>query len=144
VSSSNRNDVLHANLVVTMERFIDLGELESASRANQVENLKRPCYYRWSSNYAVVCGLLKLYQPTFLVLKSIATSKGSGTSPSARANANGVIKLTMSFDFIFVICVMKELMVVTYMLCKKLKLKSQDNVNAMGDVMTKRKCGFRS
>lgn len=119
-----------------MEHLIELGELETASGANQVGTLKRPCDTRWNSHYASVCSLLKLYQPTFLVLKSIATSKGSGTSPSARAKANGAVKLMMSFDFIFIVHVMKELMGITDMLCKKLQLKSQDIVNAMDDVKT--------
>ena len=79
---------------------------------------------------------MKRYRPTFLVLKSIATSKGSGTSPSARAKANGDVKLMMSFDFIFILHVMKELMGITDMLCRKLQQKSQDIVNAMDDVKT--------
>ncbi|XP_044453815.1 uncharacterized protein [Triticum aestivum] len=42
----------------------------------------------------------------------------------------------MSFDFIFILHVMKELMGITDMLCKKLQQKSQDIVNAMDDVKT--------
>jgi hypothetical protein len=136
VSSKKRHEELHANQVAEMEHLNELGEIETASGANQVGTLKRPCDTRWSSHYASVSSLLKLYQPTFLVLKSIATSKGSGTSPSTRAKANGVVKLMMSFDFIFIVHVMKELMGITDMLCKKLQLKSQDIVNAMDDVKT--------
>jgi hypothetical protein len=42
----------------------------------------------------------------------------------------------MYFDFIFIVHVMKELMGITYMLCKKSQLKSQDIVNTMDDVKT--------
>jgi hypothetical protein len=83
VSSSKRNDELHAHQVAEMENLIELSELETGWGANQVRTLQRPCDTRWSSHYASVCSLLKLYKPTFLVLKSIATSKGSGTSPAA-------------------------------------------------------------
>jgi hypothetical protein len=83
MSSSKRNNELHANQVAKMEHLIELSELETASGANQVGTLKRPCDTRWSSHYASVYSLLKLYRPTFLVLKSIDTSKGSYTSPSA-------------------------------------------------------------
>jgi hypothetical protein len=83
VSSSKRNDELHAHQVAEMENLIELSELETGRGANQVRTLQRPCDTRWSSHYASVCSLLKLYKPTFLVLKSIATSKGSGTSPAA-------------------------------------------------------------
>ncbi|XP_020196077.1 uncharacterized protein [Aegilops tauschii subsp. strangulata] len=136
VSSSTRSDELHANQVAEMERLIELSELETGSGANQVGTLPRPCDTRWSSHYASVCSLLKLYRPTFLVLKSIATAKGSGSSPTARAKAYGAVKLMMSFDFIFILHVMKELMGITDMLCKKLQKKSQDIVNAMDDVKT--------
>jgi hypothetical protein len=136
VSSSKRNDELHAHQVAEMENLIELSELETGRGANQVGTLQRPCDTRWSSHYASVCSLLKLYKPTFLVLKSIATSKGSGTSPSARAKASGAVKLMMSFDFIFILHVMKELMGITDLLCKKLQQKSQDIVNAMDDVKT--------
>ncbi|XP_044348017.1 zinc finger MYM-type protein 1 [Triticum aestivum] len=136
VSSSKRNDELQVNQVTEMEHLIELSELETRSGANQVGTLQRPCDTRWSSHYASICSLLKLYKPTFLVLKSIATAKGSGTSPSARAKAYGAVKLMMSFDFIFGLHVMKELMGITDLLCKKLQQKSQDIVNAMDDVKT--------
>eukprot|EP00267_Zea_mays_P026068 XP_008654053.1 zinc finger MYM-type protein 1-like [Zea mays] len=70
------------------------------------------------------------------VLKDIAIAKGSGTTVAGRAKAAGAIKLMMSFDFIFIMHVMKELMGVTDLLCKKLQHKSQDIVNAMDDVAT--------
>lgn len=45
----------------------------------------------------------------------------------------------MAFDFVFILHVMKELMGITDMLCKKLQHKSQDIVNAMDDVATTKK-----
>ncbi|KAL6655967.1 hypothetical protein ACP70R_006793 [Stipagrostis hirtigluma subsp. patula] len=139
VSSSKRNDDLHANQVAEMEHLIELDDLETGSGANQVMTLQRPGDTRWSSHYNSVCSLLKLYNPTYLVLKDIATARGSGTSPSARAKAAGAVKLMMSFDFVFILHVMKELMGITDLLCKKLQLKSQDIVNAMDDVATTKK-----
>ena len=70
------------------------------------------------------------------MLKDIAIAKGSGTTAAGRAKVAGAIKLMMSFDFIFIMHVMKELMGVTDLLCKKLQHKSQDIVNAMDDVAT--------
>jgi hypothetical protein len=94
----------------------------------------RPSDTRWSSHFSSVCSLLRLYKPAFLVLKAIASSKGA--SPSARGKAAGSVKLMMSFDFVFILHVMKELMGITDLLCKKLQQKSQDIVNAMHDVAT--------
>jgi hypothetical protein len=91
-----------------MEHLIELNELETGSGANQIRTLHRPGDTRWSSLYDLICSLLKLYNPTFLVLKDIATAKGSGTTPAGRAKAAGAVKLMMSFDFVFILHVMKR------------------------------------
>jgi hypothetical protein len=136
VSSSKRNDDLCAYQVAEMENLIDLGELETGSGANQIGNLKRAGETRWRSHYDSVCNLLMLYKPTYLVLKDIANAKGPGTKASVRGKVAGAVTFTMAFDFVFILHVMKELMGITDMLCKKLQHKSQDIVNAMDDVAT--------
>lgn len=45
----------------------------------------------------------------------------------------------MSFDFVFILHVTKELKGITDLLCKKLQQKTQDIVNAMDDVATTKK-----
>ncbi|KAK1621256.1 hypothetical protein QYE76_026773 [Lolium multiflorum] len=133
-SSCKRNDELRAHQVAEILNLVELDELETGSGANQIGALQRPSDTRWSSHFSSVCSLLRLYKPTFLVLKAIASSKGA--SPSARGKAAGSVKLMMSFDFVFILHVMKELMGITDLLCKKLQQKSQDIVNAMHDVAT--------
>ena len=115
---------------MTRENLTDLGELEIASGANQIGNLKRAGETRWRSHYDYVCNLLMLYKPTYLVLKDIANTKG-------QRKAAGVVALIIIFDFVFILHVTKELMGITDMLCKKLQHKPQDIVNAMDDVATK-------
>jgi hypothetical protein len=138
-SSSKRNDDLHVNQVAEMELLIELDELETRRGANQIGTLKRSGDTRWSSHYDSVCSLIKLYKPTFMVLKDIANTKGPGTSQTIRGKAAGAVKLMMSFDFVFILHLMKELMGITDLLCKKLQLKSQDIVNAMDNVTTTKK-----
>lgn len=77
VSSSKRNDDLRAYQVAEME---NLGELETGSGANQIGTLKRAGETRWSSHYDSICSLLRLYKPTYLVLKDIANTKGPETA----------------------------------------------------------------
>jgi hypothetical protein len=139
VSSSKRNDDLHANQVAEMERLIELGDLETASGANQIGTLRRAGDTRWSSHYDSVCSLLRAYKATFLVLKDIATYKGSGSTASTRGKAAGAVRLMMSFDFVFILHLIEELMGITDLLCKKLQQKSQYIVNAMDDVATTKK-----
>jgi hypothetical protein len=122
-----------------MEYLIDLDELETRSGANQNRTLQCPSDTRWSSYYDSICILLKLYRPRYLVLRDIATARGSGTTSSTQAKAaGGGVKSLMSFDFVFIMHVMKELMGITD-LCKKLQQKSQDIVNAIDDVATTKK-----
>ena len=120
MSSSKRNDDLHANQVAEMELLAELNELETGRGANQIGTLKRSGDTRWSSHYDSVCSLIKLYKPTFLVLKDIANTKGPGTSQTVRGKAAGAVTLMMSFDFVFILHLMKELMGITDLLCKKL------------------------
>jgi hypothetical protein len=82
---------------------------------------------------------LRAYKATFLVLKDIATYKGSGSTASTRGKAAGAVRLMMSFDFVFILHLIKELMGITDLLCKKLQQKSHDIVNAMDDVATTKK-----
>ena len=123
-----------ANQVAEIKNLIELNELETGSGANQIGALQRPAETRWSSNFTSVRGLLRLYKAAFLVLKEVASNKG--TSPLARGKAAGSVGLMMSFDFVFILHVMKELMGTTDLLCKKLQQKSQNIVNAMHDVAT--------
>jgi hypothetical protein len=44
----------------------------------------------------------------------------------------------MSFDFVFIMHVMKEHMGITDLICKMLQQNSQDIVNVMDDVATKK------
>lgn len=136
MSSSKRNDDLRAHQVAELEQLIELSEVETRRGANQIGTLQRPGETRWSSHYESICSLIKLYKPTFLVLKDIATAKGPGTTQASRAKAAGAVKLMMTFEFLFIMHVMKELMGITNLLCKKLQQKSQDIVNAMDDIAT--------
>jgi hypothetical protein len=134
VSSSKRNDDLISNQIAEMEHLFELGDLETGSGANQVENLKRAGDTRWSSHYDSVCSLLKLYKPTYLVLKDIANTPSN--TASIRGKAAGAVRLMMTFEFVFIMHLVKEIMGITDLLCKKLQRKSQDIMNAMDDVAT--------
>jgi hypothetical protein len=107
LSSTKRNDDLRAHQVAELEQLIELSELETGRGANQIGTLQHPGETRWSSHYDSICSLIKLYKPTFLVLKDIATTKGPGTTTSTRAKAAGAVKLMMKFEFVFIMHVMK-------------------------------------
>ena len=144
VSFSKRNDDLHANQIAKMERLIKLSELDTGRGVDQIGTLQPSWETRWSSHYSSICSLIKLCKPTYLVVNDITTAKGSGTSTSGRAKAEDVVQLIMSFEFVFVMQVMKELMGVINLLCKMLQHTSQDIVNSMDDVVTTKSIGLES
>jgi hypothetical protein len=125
--------------ITKMDHLIELDELETGNAANQICTLQCPSDIRWSSHYDSICSLSKLHKPKYLVLKYIINSKGSGTSPCARSKATSVVQSMMSFGFVFIMHVMKELMGIIGLFVKKLQQKYQDIVNAIVDVVITKK-----
>ncbi|XP_074327469.1 uncharacterized protein LOC141665381 [Apium graveolens] len=59
-----------------------------------------------------------------------------GTTFSQQGDALSAIKMLMSYEFVFILYVVKEIMVITDLLCRALQQKSQDILNAMHLVST--------
>ena len=74
-----------------------------------------------------------MYGATCLVLENIALD---GSTYSQRGDVAFSFKLLMSFDFAFILHIMKDVMGITDMLCQALQQKSQDILNAMHLVTT--------
>ncbi|CAJ2631159.1 uncharacterized protein LOC123910597 [Trifolium pratense] len=68
-----------------------------------------------------------MYNATITVLEHLAVEG----SAAQRGDAIYTFKAMMSFDFVFILHVMKELMGITDKLCQALQQKSQDILNAM-------------
>ncbi|GAA0145125.1 hypothetical protein LIER_05386 [Lithospermum erythrorhizon] len=78
---------------------------------------------------AVVLSLLNMYDATCSVLKDIINDR-SCTS-GQRSEADGVYDKITSFEFIFLLHMMVEILEITDDLCKALQRKSQDIENVM-------------
>ncbi|KAH7658095.1 Ribonuclease H-like protein [Dioscorea alata] len=108
-------------------------EIEIRREANQIGKLQRPGDTKWSSHFNSICSLLRTYNTTILLLEDL-TIKGS--TYSQRGDATYALKVLMSFDFIFILHVLKEIMGITDKLCQDLKQKSQHILNSMCLVST--------
>ena len=75
-----------------------------------------------------MCSLTTLFDSTCLVLENI---KKEGSTYSQRGDANAASKLIESFEFIFILHLMREIMGITDVLCQALQQKTQDILNAM-------------
>ncbi|CAH9119282.1 unnamed protein product, partial [Cuscuta europaea] len=109
-------------------RMLEIGELETGRGLNQVGTLQRAGETRWSSHFSSVCSLIRMFAATCFVLEDV---EENGNNYSTRGDAAGALKKIKSFDFVFLLHLIKEIMSITDLLCQHLQKKSQDIINAM-------------
>ncbi|XP_052619796.1 uncharacterized protein LOC111889415 [Lactuca sativa] len=132
-SSSKRNDQLQDAQIAEISHLTEVGELESGKGTNQIRTLQRPGDTRWSSHFKAICSLIRLFGPSCAVLNDIALK---GSTSSQRGDAAYALTHALSFDFVIVMHMMKEIMGITDKLCQTLQQKSIDIVNALALVST--------
>ncbi|TYH24740.1 hypothetical protein ES288_A03G115100v1 [Gossypium darwinii] len=98
-----------------------------------IGTLQRPGETRWSSHLNSVTSLLKMYNATSTILENL---KNTGSNYSQRGDAHNAYNRLRSFEFIFILHVMKEVLGITDNLCQALQRRSQDILNAMSLVLT--------
>ncbi|KAB1994140.1 hypothetical protein ES319_D13G079600v1 [Gossypium barbadense] len=104
-------------------RFVDKqGQLTSGKGRNQIGTLQRP-----------VTSLLKMYNATSTILENL---KNITSNYSQRGDAHNEYNKLRSFEFIFILHMMKEVLGVTDNLCQALQRRSQDILNALSLVFT--------
>ncbi|CAH9050421.1 unnamed protein product, partial [Cuscuta europaea] len=109
-------------------RMLEIGELETGRGLNQVGTLQRAGETRWSSHFSSVFSLIRMFAATCSVLEDV---EENGNNYSTRGDATGALKKIKSFDFVFLLHLIKQIMGITDLLCQHLQKKSQDIVNAM-------------
>ena len=132
--NNKRNDELLAKQVEEIAHKIELGELDTGQGANQISSLQRPRDTRWSSHYGSILSLKKMFGATILVLRNIAHDRS--VSKYSRGDASGALRIIVSFDFMFILLLIKKIMKITDVLCQTLQKKSIDILNAVDSVST--------
>ncbi|XP_052294764.1 uncharacterized protein LOC127901453 isoform X2 [Citrus sinensis] len=107
----------------------------SCKGANQIGTLWKTGDTHWGSHFHSVYSLIKMFKATCEVLQSIVKR---GSNYSQPGNANSIYNLITSFDFVFILHLVKEILGITYILCQALQQKSQDILNAMHHLSTTR------
>ncbi|QHN82620.1 Zinc finger MYM-type protein [Arachis hypogaea] len=131
-ASSKRHDQLQEAQAIENANLVAQNELETGKGANQISTLQRAGDTRWSSHFNSICSLVKMFTATNIVLNIIE----DGTTYAQRGEAYGVSKILLSFEFVFTLHLMKEIMGITNVLCQALQQQSQDILNAMHIVST--------
>ena len=111
-----------------IENLLETREIVTSKGKNQVGTVKRAGDTRWGSNFNSICSLISMYEATCTVLKIIAKD---AKKLAQRADADSSYNYLKSFDFIFILHLMKEIMGTTELLCQSLQKQYQDVVNAM-------------
>ncbi|XP_057443819.1 uncharacterized protein LOC130735968 [Lotus japonicus] len=121
--------------VISIVKNIEIAndEIETGRGGNQIGTLQRPGDTRWSSHLNSITHLLRLYNATTTVLEDLAIE---GSTYSQRGDATYAFKSLMSFEFVFILHLMKELMGICDKLCQALQKKTQDILNAICLVST--------
>ncbi|XP_074296543.1 uncharacterized protein LOC141626797 [Silene latifolia] len=104
------------------------GEIESGKGLNQELGLSRPGETRWGSHFKSIVRVMFLYGTLIRVFEII--SKGA-KSVDDHAKAEIGIDHLESFEFVFMLHLMKVVYGYTNSLCEALQRKDQDIVNAM-------------
>ncbi|XP_028105826.1 zinc finger MYM-type protein 1-like, partial [Camellia sinensis] len=108
-------------------------EFETGKGKNQIRTLKRAGDTRWGSHLGSICSLINMFSATCAVLRNIIND---GSKLNQRAEADGVYDSITSFEFVFILHLMRDIMEITDDLCQALQSKSQDILNAMHLVST--------
>ncbi|XP_028077598.1 zinc finger MYM-type protein 1-like [Camellia sinensis] len=117
-ASCKCNDELKVAQATEIEHMIDIDELETGKGLNQIGTLQRARDIHWSSHFKSVSSLIKIFRPTCEVLLDIINE---GTTFAQRGNADSAYETLTSFEFVFILHLMKEMLEITNLLCQALQ-----------------------
>ena len=116
--------VAHASDIAYL---LSIDELKSGRGLNQIGTLQRAGDTRWGSHLKSISSLIKMFSATCTVLYSIIDD---GTT-SQRAEAYAAYEALTTFEFIFILHLIKAIMDVTDLFCQALQHQYQDILNAV-------------
>ena len=107
------------------------GELDTGRGCNQVRTLQQAGATRWSSYFGFVTRLIEMFGAARTVLENIIDN---AIDSKVRLQADSAYNAMISFDFVFALHLLYEVMGITYILCQDLQRKLIDILNAMSFV----------
>jgi len=127
-ASCMRKDVLLAKHHDVLLEKIENGEIMTGRGLNQESGLARPGDTRWGSHLKTLLRILVMWEAIIDVLEIV---KKDSVKPACTGGALGLIGKMESFDFVFIMHLMIELLGMTDILSRALQRKDQDIVEAM-------------
>ncbi|KAM5577134.1 hypothetical protein ABKV19_007803 [Rosa sericea] len=127
-ASCKRRDLLREQQQNEVMEALHNDELLSGRGLNQETTVKRPGDTRWGSHYGTLLSIISMFSSTIKVIEMIIED---GTYPDQRGEGNLLLAQMQSFDFIFCLFLMRQVLGVTNDLSQALQKNDQDIVNAM-------------
>ncbi|XP_057428022.1 uncharacterized protein LOC130721274 [Lotus japonicus] len=126
-SSNKRQELLRDKQVSQFAKLLEEGEIETGSGLNQESSIARAGDTRWGSHFRTLTRLMTLYGAIIEVLEEV------GKDPSFEKHGETVLLLEVlqSFDFIFMLYMMVEILGFTNDLSEALQKRDQDLLNAL-------------
>ncbi|KAJ1276093.1 hypothetical protein BS78_05G187800 [Paspalum vaginatum] len=112
----------------TLLEKVETGQILIGRGLNQESSLARPRDTRWGSHLKTLLQILVMWEAIIDVLEIV---KKDSIKPASNGGAFGLIGKMESFDFVFILHLMIELLSMTDMLSHALQRKDQDIVEAM-------------
>ncbi|XP_028053489.1 uncharacterized protein LOC114257864 [Camellia sinensis] len=132
-SSYKRHDQLKVAQVKEIVAKLAIEEIETSKGNNQVGTLKRVEDTRWGSHSGSISNLINMFSATCSILSNVIND---GTTSTQRADADGVYDKITSFEFVFILHLMRDIIGTIDDLCQALQRKSHDILNAIHLVST--------
>ncbi|XP_048422930.1 zinc finger MYM-type protein 1-like [Pyrus x bretschneideri] len=130
--SCKRRDALREKQQENLLKAIENDCLETGQGLNQETSLKRAGDTRWNSHYGALISLITMFSSVVDVLDMIVKDCYNDSVGEAKR----LLKDLQSFEFVFLLFLMKSILGVTNDLSQALQKKDQEIVNAMALVKT--------
>jgi hypothetical protein len=127
-ASCKRKDMLRESQNSLVTEAVESGEISTGRGLNQETTLTRAGDTRWGSHYGTLLRLTSLFPSVCDVLNMIVEDS---TDSKQRVEARLLLDSLQSFEFIFKLLLMRNVLGITNDLCQALQRKDQDIVNAM-------------
>ena len=127
-ASCMRKDALLAKHHDVLLEKLESGEINTGKGLNQECSLARPGDTRWGSHLKTLLRILVMWEAVIDILEIV---RKDSVKPTSNGGAFGLIGKMESFDFVFIMHLMIQLLSITDCLSRALQRKDQDIVEAM-------------
>ncbi|XP_023730429.2 uncharacterized protein LOC111878149 [Lactuca sativa] len=126
-ASCKRKDLLREQARERVQKGLCSGDLETGRGLNQETTLIRAGETRWGSHFNTLTSLMKLFADVLVVLDFV---KEEGGTLANRQQASGILAYFKSYEFVFYLHTMYDILHLTGTLSKQLQRKDLDILEA--------------